>query len=354
MDDDYNLYDRRTILATTATFALPAIAGCADSDGDGEEGGNAAGNGDTKPSGDGTKGGQSGDGNGDEQDTEENSGGSADVILGEAVEGDGVSMVAQSVEYTDKLGEYQEADSGNEFAVIRMVVKNSSDAYVNFSNFWQTRLVDKDDYTYDAAFASVDHPLESGYLAPGEVVRGDTVYEVPKDAEGLSLQFDFSAFDFFNLDRVTIDLSQQADETADFEQELGVDILGVGDKDEHKGVSITVDNVRYEDSLGSFAEAEEGNEYVIPEILVGNDTGEPLTVSTVLQMRVKDQSGLSYRMDISGQSQLERGYSESSDIADGEQRRGELAFEVPKDADVLHFVFDFMDLGSGMKTFWEL
>lgn len=294
------------------------------------------------------------------QTTEESSDGeasasqSASVTLGETVEGDNLSMVARSLSTTDKLGEFQEPASGNEFVVVRLAVKNTSGDFVDFSSFWQTRLKDGENHVYDASFGVTSHPFDSGTLAPGEVSRGDVVYEIPKDTESLTMQFDFSAFDLFKFERVTVDLSQQTESVANLEQDLGVDVRSTGSTVLREGVSVTVHGVRTESELGEYSKPDEGNEYVIPDIEITNGTGEPLTVSTMLQMRVKNGAGLSYTADIMGSSSLSKGYSEGSDIAPDESRRGELAFQVEKGESPLYFVFDFLDLTDAYKAFWAL
>lgn len=279
---------------------------------------------------------------------------SASVALGETVEGDNIAMVARSISTTGQLGEFQEADSGNEFAIVRLAVKNTSDEFIDFSSFWQTRVKDSENHVYDASFGATEHPFDGGTLAPGEVSRGDVVYEVPEDAAGLTMQFDFSAFDLFDFERVTVDLAAEADSVADLKQELGVDVLSTGSSDSRGDVSVTVHDARTESKLDEYTTPDEGNEYVIPDIEITNGTGEPLSVSTALQMRVKTGAGLSHTADIMGSSSLSQGYSEGSEIAPDESRRGELAFQVEEGESPLYFVFDFLDLTDTYKTFWEL
>lgn len=279
---------------------------------------------------------------------------SASIVLGETVEGDNLAMVAREVSRTTSLSEFQEAESGNEYVVVRLAVKNTSQEFIDFSSFWQTRLKDGENHVYDATFGATQYPFDSGTLAPGEVSRGDVVYEVPEGTEDLTLQFDFSTFDIFQFNRVTLDLSESADSTADLSQDLGVDVHSPGESASHSNISVTVHGVRTETELGEFTSAEEGNEYIIPDIEITNNTDEPLSVSTLLQMRVKTGSGLTFQSDLGGSSRLDQGYSEGSDIAAGESRRGELAFQVGQDMSPLYFVFDFYSFADAFKAFWEL
>lgn len=279
---------------------------------------------------------------------------SASVAVGEAVKGDNLALVARSVEKTASLDQFQKADSGNVFVVIRLAVKNTSDEYLDFNSFWQTRIKDAQNTVYDTSFVSTDHPIQSGTLAPGEVARGDTVYEVPKDATGLKMQFDFSAFSLFKFNRVTIDLEDEANTVADLEQSLNLKVHKSGEAATHGDVSVVLHSVRTATKLGQFTEADSGNEYVIPDIEITNNGSDALTVSTLLQMRLKTGDGLAYMGDLMASTSLDRAYSEGSDISPGESRRGELAYQVSKDARPLYWVFDFLDLSGGFKAFWKL
>lgn len=279
---------------------------------------------------------------------------SAEVPVGEVVEDDTFAMVIRDVSMTSSLGTFQEADSGNEFVVVRMAVLNQSDEFLDFSGFWQTRVKDADNRVYESSFSSTDQRLDSGTLAPGEVTRGDIAYEIPTSASGLTLQLDFDSFDLFKFNRVVVDLEEEASSIGDVEQDLRVDIRDTGESISQDDVSVTVLDVRTTDELSQFATADEGNEYVIPDIEVQNNTDEPLNVSTLLQMRVKTGQGFTYLSDLAGSSELSQGYTEGSEIAPGEARSGELAFEVPTDSSPLYFVFDFYSFRDAYKGFWQL
>lgn len=352
-----DMRSRRSYLqSVAATGAALALAGCA-SDGDdnstGDDGANESGqDGGGQSNGSGGGGADNDSGSGDEQ-----SGGSETAAVGEVVSNETLAMVVTSVESTKKLGEFQEADEGNVYQVVQMEVKNkTSDEFVNFSGFLQSRVKDDEDHVYDQAIASTGSGSDfgSGQLAPGEVERGNLVYEVPESAGGLSLQFDFSAFDLFELDRVTVNLGEEADSMGDLQQDLQVDVNTVGDTVSHEDVTVTLNDVRTTDELGEYTKAEEGKQYVIPDISVENGTSEALNVSISLQMGVKDGEGNSYTVDIGSYSQLDQKFAQGSELAAGETRRGELSYQVLKDAETLYFTFEFSLLELGDKAFWQL
>lgn len=279
----------------------------------------------------------------------------ASVKLGELVEGDNLAMVVRDLRTTTKLGQFSEAASGNTFVVVRMAVKNTSDGFVDFSSFWQSRVKDDSNTVYDPSLQSTDHPITTSVLASGEVARGDVVFEVPKDvSDQLSLQFDLSTFDLFQFERITVDLGQRAAEVGDVSQSLDVDVRSSGDTAKHEGVAVTLHGVETRSQVGDFATPEEGNEYVIPDIEISNGTGEPLAVSSLLQMRVKDGTGLGYGSDIAATSQLDKKYSEGSEIAPGDSRRGKIAYQVGTDVSTAFWTFNFMDFDATQKAFWQV
>ena len=280
---------------------------------------------------------------------------SANAQVGEIVEGDNLSMVIKSVEKTTEIGEFQEAGGGNTFVVAELAVKNTtSQDYLNFSGFLQTQLKDSQDYTYEQTVAVTGNTFQGGQLAPGEVSNGDIVYEVPEDASGLTLQFDFQAFSFSEFDRVTIDLSSEASSIGSLSQNLQVDVHNLGESISYENVTVSANSIEFAESLGDFAEAEDGMEYAIIDITTENGTQEELSISMLLQMKMKDGQGNSYGINITALSSLDRPYNESQPIAPGESRRGQVAYEVPQDASQLYWTFEFTLWVEGDKTFWQV
>lgn len=279
----------------------------------------------------------------------------ATAQIGEIVEDDTLAMLVNDVERTAQIGEFQQAESGRTYVVVELAIKNvTSDEFINFSGLLQTRLKDDEDYTYDQTFASTGRNLEGGQIAPGEVSRGDVVYEVPEDASGLVMQFDFQAFSLFRFSRVEIDLSQSAESATELKQELQVDTYEPGDSVNFNDTVVTVNSVETATSIGSFAEADDGNEFVIVDISTVNDTSEELNISIALQMLLKGDSGFSYPFDISAYSALDRAYEQGSALAPGETRRGKLAYEVPEGTSPLYWAFEFSLWVEGTKTFWQV
>ncbi|WP_226010470.1 DUF4352 domain-containing protein [Halomicrobium salinisoli] len=277
------------------------------------------------------------------------------ATVGELIEGDRLHLVVESVERGADLGEFSEPDAGNEFLLVNLAIKNVADEFVTVSNLLQTRVRDDEDYQYDQTFAGGEqNTFNDGQFAPGEVERGALIFETPADAGGLALTFDFDVSILGGIGRATVDLTSEASEVAQLEQELGIDVYGPGEAVEYGGVEVTVNDARVEDQLGQFATPDEGNEYVIVDVAITNDTGEQQRFSTVLQMMVKDGEGYTYQEDFAATASLDRAFDEGTPLADGETRRGELAYQVTEGRTPLYWVFEFELFNAGDKTFWEL
>jgi len=264
-------------------------------------------------------------------------------------------MLVESVDRATQIGDFQEASAGSEYAIATLVVENTTESeLLNFSGFLQTQLKDDEDYSYNQTIAVTENTFGGGQLAPGEVSRGDVVYEVPQDATGLVLQFDFQSFSFTEFERVTVDLERQADSSASLEQAFRVDVHDVGESVSFENVTVSANSVEFASALGDFAQPEAGNEFVIVDITTENGTDEERRISTLLQMPVKDGDGNSYDVSLTGQWSLDQPYSQGQPLVAGETRRGQVAYEVPTDANPLYWTFEFTLWTEGEKTFWEL
>lgn len=350
---------RRKVLAFTAGgLALP-LAGCSgDSDSQPEptDGGSSEGSdgGDGSDGSDGS-GGSSQEDESDEGDDSDSGPEQVQAIVGDLVEGDQLHLVVEGTERATSLGQFSEADPGNEFVVVSLALKNVSDDYVSVSNLLQTRLRDDEDFQYNQTFAGASgNTFNAGQFAPGEVERGTITFEVPEDASGLQLVFDLDASIIGGIDRARINLGEQADSVTELEQNLGVDVYGIGEEISYQDVAVTVNETRTESSLGTYSQPDEGNEFVIVDISITNNTGQERSFSTILQMMLKDGEGYTYQESLTATSNLDRGFDEGTPLSDGETRRGELAYELAEGTSPLYWVFEFSVFAGGDKTFWQV
>jgi hypothetical protein len=105
---------------------------------------------------------------------------------------------------------------------------------------------------------------------------------------------------------------------------------------------------------GDYFTPESGNEFVVLDITVANTGSEELTVSTLLQLSLKSDTGRSYDTSLIGSSVLDREFSQGRPIQPGSQRRGEIAFEAPRGLAPLYLVMDFDYFAEGDRSFFEL
>ncbi|WP_254810677.1 DUF4352 domain-containing protein [Natronosalvus amylolyticus] len=351
--------ERRKLLTTGATAFGLMIAGCTSTEDDSgpspttdDSNGDGTGNGDDQ--GDESNG---GNGNGDGDDGGENDEvepEDVEEVIGALIDGDQMQLVVEDIRYDTQLSEFLEADPGNEFVIVSVAMKNISDEFLGVSNLLQASVVDDEDYSYNMTYGGTDEPtFNDGQFAPGEVERGTVVFEVPEDATGLELRFDFDVSIFGGIDRAYINLEDETDVHI-LEQDLQIEVYDVGQAIEYEGTEIVINSVEYEQSLDQFTEADPGNEYVIVDLSVTNETGEEQRISTALQMLIKDENGFSYQEDWGAGAALSQNFDETSPLEDGETRRGQVAYQVEEDLSPLYWVFEFDMWIDGDKTFWQL
>lgn len=344
---------RNYLVAVAGSIGSVALAGCSSDDVDRPEQGS-----DTPSEADVSDGGETSDGSPTESSQEpaetpdQSQSRTADAALGDVIEGDQLALAAYDVERTTEVGAFFTADEGNEFVVVELAVKNkASDEFINFSSFLQVTVRDSASTEYDQTITGSENALEGGELAPGEVTRGALVFEVPKDASGLTLHVDLDE-SLFENDGVAIDLDAQGSGRT-LTHDLQVAVQEVGDTLDYQHTHFTVNNVRTSMEEG-FASPDEGNEFVIVDITVENTGEYDLTVSTLLQMDLKDAKGRTYSTSLTAMSTLDRSFSEGEPIAPGGQRRGEVAFEAKQELSPLYLVMDFDVFAEGDKSFVRL
>lgn len=276
----------------------------------------------------------------------------AQAALGDVVEGDRLALVAYDVERTTEMGEFVTADAGNEFIVVDIAAKNKSEnEYISFSSFLQTTLRDSESYEYDQTITGSDNALSSGELVPGEVTRGVVVFEIPEGSSGLSLRVDFDE-SIFDYDGAQIDLESEGSGRT-LTQDIQIEVYQIGDTLEHQDTRFTPNEVTT--SMGDdYTSPDSGNEFLVVDITVENTSSEELSVSTLLQMALKDNQGRTYNTSIEALVTLDRGFSQGQPIPPNSERRGEIAFEVEQGLSPLYLMMDFDFFTEGDKSFFQL
>ena len=129
---------------------------------------------------------------------------SGDVIrdvasnLGDLVEQDGYSLVAEMVEDPAPHGIIYSPTEGTKLIAVQIVVANVSGELITV-NALGAYLVDTDGYVYQAELAGRDGQIELVDLNPGERVRGWIAYEVPENSTPESIKYQVSNFPLIEI-----------------------------------------------------------------------------------------------------------------------------------------------------------
>lgn len=307
------------------------------------------------------------------------------VVLGELYDSEPVSMVVRAVQETDRIGP-REPRAGHGFVVVRLAVKNTGSAALAFEPLVQVKLVDGRSRTYERAFdVSTDRPLHGGTLVPGEVLRGDVVFEIPDAASGLQLAFvdgfvgtvgsalpemrnrpadsgrdeqdgpmeverDYVFAGATTQDGVHVDLGRSASTVLDLTQDLSVPVHRVGDSVEQEGLTVEPLEAEVRDPPTETA----GSEVIVLDLAVTNESGRDRYVPGLLATALKDGEGFSYLVDVEQSRTVDGQFDQGRPIPDGETRRGKLAYRIPEETPPLYFAFEFAAVVDGTKTFWQL
>lgn len=250
--------------------------------------------------------------------------------------------------------DFSKPDAGKKFVAVELLLVNNSQSAMSVSTLLQMSMKDDTGQKYDVDFmastaiggASVD-----GELAPGEKVRGKVGFQVAENATGLQFVFDASVW---GTGKVFVDLGAEpvtVEPPASIAGETSQQTYNVGDIIQIGTITITVNGIS-NPAGDQFNKPNAGNKFLIVDLTIENKGTNAVSVSTLLQMSVKDQSGQKYDVDFSA-SMASGGSSPDGEIAPGEKLRGQVGFQVPENATGLVFVFDADVWGSG-KVFVAL
>lgn len=335
---------RRELIAGGTVFLLTGFAGCSDGGEDGQD----------------SDGGDDGSGS-DGGDTGEEEVAEIEAILGELVEGDNLHLVVEDIDTTKEIGDHSEAEEGNEFVVVQMAVKNVVDDHQY--PMMQTSVRDAEGTSYDRAYTLEATSLSRHpELVPGEVDRGTAAFELPTDATATEVFIDL-ATEEWGFDSLAVNLQEET-EVHSLEQTLDVDLHEFGDAVETNGLEVAVRDfsvkpgvMEYPDEPGYLYEPRDGNEFVVVEVEISNETGNDVEVDPVHQMRIRDGDGQLYENNRGPTRELTDSFGKEEDvwsIGNGESKVGYFPYDVEVDLSPLYwgFIYDLDEAGT--KTFWQI
>lgn len=270
-----------------------------------------------------------------------------DFNVGDAVKiGDSVLMV---LGWSEVQGDqFSKPDEGNKFIAIDLLIVNTSSSSASISSLLQASLKDETGQKYDVdlmASIATKKASPDGELAAGERIRGTVGFQAPQDAKGLQFVFDAS---LFGIGKVFVNLGDTptaVEPPAKLEGETEQAAFNLGEAVQVGTLSITVNEVKPVEG-NQFAKPAEGNQFLMADITLENTGSTAESISTLLQMWLKDPTGQRYKVDLLAMT-ASGGTSPDGELAAGEKLKGQVAFEVPADATGLLFVFDGNVFGAG-------
>jgi len=124
-------------------------------------------------------------------------------------------------------------------------------------------------------------------------------------------------------------------------------------------LNITLNNVKFVSEINEknnqfmTAKAQPNKEYAVLDITIENTLPDKTqNVSSMLSMELNDQDGYNYSTDFKASTALDKSFKEG-EILPGMKRRGEIAFEVPKDVKELNFIYKF-DAFAGTSAIFKV
>lgn len=240
-------------------------------------------------------------------------------------------------------------DEGKKFVAVELLIVNNSQSSMSVSTLLQMSMKDDTGQKYDVDFTA--STAIDGELSPGEKVRGKVGFQVAENATGLQFVFDASVF---GTGKVFVDLGTEpvtVDPPANIAGETSQQTYNVGDVIAMGTTNITVNEIQYP-AGDEFNQPNTGFKFLVVDITIENTAATAISVSTLMQMSVKDSSGQKYDVDLMA-STASGGSSPDGEISPGEKLRGQVGFQVPENATNLVFVFDADVWGSG-KVFVAL
>lgn len=249
------------------------------------------------------------------------------LYLGDIVEQYDYLLSALSVEDPTTPGMFYEPEAGKKLVAVEIIVGNVSGEMLSVNPLNAT-LLDSDGFIYQPELAGREGQIVTVDLDPGEKARGWVAFELPEGATAASIKY---AVEAFGNKVLQADLTPPPDGYVPDTAALAILPAplesGLGDVVEQDGYSLSATAVEDPTTPGMFYEAKEGYKLVAVEILVGNESGEALSVNPLYAVLV-DNNGFVYQLELGGRDdQLA-----TVDLNAGERVQGWVAFELPMDA----------------------
>lgn len=248
--------------------------------------------------------------------------------LGDLIEQEGYSFVAVTLEDPAPPGLIYSPTDGTKLVAVEVVIGNVSGEVIT-TNPLNATLLDTEGFAYQAELAGRDDQLVLVDLEPGERVKGWIAFEIPESSEADIIKYEVETFSSLvlqsGLRTVNGELIANSDVpltvSGDVEREV---TSKLGDLIEHEGYSLVAEVVENPTTPGMLYTPMEGRKLIAVQIVVGNESGEMITVNP-LNATLVDTDGYVYEAETGGRDEQ----IELVDLAQGERVRGWVAFEIP-------------------------
>jgi hypothetical protein len=250
--------------------------------------------------------------------------------------------------------DFSAPEAGKKFVAVELLIVNKSQSAMSVSTLLLMSMKDDTGQKYDVDFmasTAIGGGSVDGELAAGEKVRGKVGFQIAENAQGLQFVFDDSVF---GTGKIFVDLGAEpvkVEPPAELAGETAQQTYNIGDVIAMGTTNITVNEVLYP-AGDDFNKPNEGFKFLVVDVTIENLSATAISVSTLLQMSVKDSSSQKYDVDLMA-SVASGGTTPDGELAPGEKLRGQVGFQVPVNATGLVFVFDADVWGSG-KVFVAL
>jgi hypothetical protein len=246
--------------------------------------------------------------------------------LGDVVEGHGALLAAISMEDPTTPGRLYSPEAGQKLVAVQVVVGSSSRDAMSVNPLNAT-LLDSEGFVYQAELGGRDGQISTVHLSVGEKVRGWIAFEVPEGASPAALKYEV---EFFGNKVLQVGLAAPPEgyvpDTAALAQLPTAPSSGLGDTVEQHGYSLSAESLEDPTTPGRFYTAMPGMKVVAVQIVVGNVSGEQLSINPLNAILV-DSHGYVYEAELGGRDD---GQIDVADLDPGEKARGWVAFSIPE------------------------
>jgi Zn-dependent protease with chaperone function len=273
--------------------------------------------------------------------------------IGEVIPAGGFEVVVLGWETITEHPDLELDEGKTAFVGVEVIVVNTSTESRATSAVTMMKLEDKTGkrYKVDGINTAMIFKSETpdGWIVPGEKMRGIVGFQVEDGVEGL--KFIYINEPPLDMTEAVVELGDQpvrvkqpdnlSEESVDPIYQLH-DVIKIGDLD------FTVNDVTIIPDQPVF-QPEQGMRFIAVGFSLENKGNKKANLLPTIQMKVKDLDGRVYGINYRATSAA-GGEALKGDIAPGEQVHGMIGYQVPQEASILRFVFEFNE----EKVFVEL